>query len=100
LVFSHADDAIRYRIVTGVQTCALPICRTRPRCVLPNHLLVIVPVFHPAVPWALATKPVPAPASYLEIRRTPPCSTKCSWPIGARSPFAHYAQGTSWAHVP
>src|SRR5699024_2147852 len=61
--------------------------RTRPRCVLPNHLLVIVPVFHPAVPWALATKPVPAPASYLEIRRTPPCSTKCSWPIGARSPF-------------
>src|SRR5699024_9009410 len=74
--------------------------RTRPRCVLPNHLLVIVPVFHPAVPWALAPEPMPAPAAHLAVRRTPPCSTNCSWPIGARSPVAHYAQRTSAAHVP
>ena len=26
--FFQAEDGIRYKLVTGVQTCALPICRT------------------------------------------------------------------------
>src|SRR5699024_11226946 len=37
LFFFQAEDGIRYRNVTGVQTCALPISRTIPGALVPRH---------------------------------------------------------------
>src|SRR2546425_951118 len=36
--FFQAEDGIRDKLVTGVQTCALPISRTGPQCRLPIRL--------------------------------------------------------------
>src|SRR6266705_1660448 len=51
LFFFQADDGIRARTVTGVQTCALPIsagnARKRPR---PNAWNVVAPTCAPAPP--------------------------------------------------
>src|SRR5258708_9276507 len=33
-IFFQAEDGIRDDLVTGVQTCALPICRRKPRCLV------------------------------------------------------------------
>src|SRR5216683_7215471 len=35
--FFQAEDGIRFLIVTGVQTCALPICSHSPRCPRPGR---------------------------------------------------------------
>src|SRR5699024_11255851 len=39
--FSQAEDGIRDRNVTGVQTCALPICRIR--ILIDRHILTTEP---------------------------------------------------------
>src|SRR5260221_10433365 len=39
--FFQAEDGIRDHCVTGVQTCALPICAPFPRLVTPFHFIAL-----------------------------------------------------------
>src|SRR5699024_11587989 len=48
--FFQAEDGIRDRNVTGVQTCALPILNTRPSVTSPTGTVIGEPVFSTSAP--------------------------------------------------
>src|SRR5712672_1247615 len=78
IFFFQAEDGIRDKLVTGVQTCALPICGDR-------RLLARSRAIIESRHWTISQRPLNAALHRLPPKRDPP-RRRMAFPVGQQNP--------------